>query len=101
MPSRTVAVGDIHGCARALTTLVEAVQPTAVDTLIPLGDFIDRGPDSCGVLRLLIALRQRCRLIPILGNHEATLLAARSDAWSLRFWLSCGGSATLDSYGAG
>jgi serine/threonine protein phosphatase 1 len=49
----------------------------------------------------LLALGKRCRLVPILGNHEGLLLAARSDDWALRFWLSCGGLATLDSYGAG
>jgi serine/threonine protein phosphatase 1 len=101
MLSRTIAIGDVHGCARALATLVGAVQPTTDDTLIPLGDVIDRGPDSRGVLEQLIALGPCCRLSPILGNHEEMLLAARSDDWSLRFWLACGGVATLDSYRAG
>jgi serine/threonine protein phosphatase 1 len=96
---RTIAIGDIHGCAAALAALVEAVRPGPDDTLVTLGDYIDRGPDSKGVLNQLIALAGWCRLVPLLGNHEELLLAARSDAWSLEFWLACGGRATLASYG--
>jgi serine/threonine protein phosphatase 1 len=98
---RTIAIGDIHGCALALAALVEAIQPAADDTLVPLGDYIDRGPDSRGVLDQLIALTERCRLIPLLGNHEEMLLAARSDRWALDLWLHCGGARTLASYGSG
>ncbi len=59
MAERTVAIGDIHGCSKALAALVEAVDPGPDDTLIPLGDYIDRGPDSRGVLDLLIDLESR------------------------------------------
>lgn len=45
MAGRTIAVGDIHGCADALAALVAAVHPTPADTLVPLGDVIDRGLD--------------------------------------------------------
>src|SRR5438105_4342673 len=101
MVARTFAIGDFHGCAAALAALLEAVRPGPNDTLVTLGDYIDRGPDSRGVLDQLIALAGRCRLVPLLGNHEELLLAARSDAWSLEFWLACGGRATLASYGQG
>lgn len=43
---RIIAVGDIHGCSVALATLIEAIQPTALDTLVFLGDYIDRGAVS-------------------------------------------------------
>jgi serine/threonine protein phosphatase 1 len=99
MPARVIAIGDIHGCSAALAVLVEAINPTSDDILIPLGDYLDRGLDSCGVLEQLIALADRCQLVPILGNHEEMLLAARTDAWALKFWLACGGVATLASYG--
>ncbi len=49
MTERIIAIGDIHGCANALATLLKAIQPTEQDTLVFLGDFIDRGPDSRGV----------------------------------------------------
>jgi serine/threonine protein phosphatase 1 len=47
---RTIAIGDVHGCARALAVLLDAIGPTQDDTLVPLGDFIDCGPDSRAVL---------------------------------------------------
>jgi hypothetical protein len=50
MPDRLIGIGDIHGCAKALASLVEAIQPTDLDTLIFLGDYIDPGPNSRGVL---------------------------------------------------
>jgi serine/threonine protein phosphatase 1 len=99
MAGRTVAIGDIHGCAAALAALVEAIHPGPEDTLVVLGDYIDRGPDSRGVLDQLIALAGRCRLVPLLGNHEEMLLAALSDREVLRGWLSCGGVEALLSYG--
>jgi serine/threonine protein phosphatase 1 len=51
MTERTIAIGDIHGCAVALARLVDAMRPEAGDTLVFLGDYIDRGPDSRGGAR--------------------------------------------------
>lgn len=99
MAGRTIAVGDVHGCSKALAALVKAIDPGPVDTLVPLGDYIDRGPDSCGVLDLLMTLETRCRLLPLLGNHEEMLVAAARDTNALRAWLSCGGVEALRSYG--
>jgi serine/threonine protein phosphatase 1 len=50
MTDRIIAIGDVHGCAKALATLLKAVQPTQQDTLVFLGDYIDRGPDSRSIL---------------------------------------------------
>lgn len=99
MPGRTIAIGDIHGCLDALAALIDAVGPGPEDTLITLGDHIDRGPDSRGVLDQLIALAGRCRLVPLLGDHEEMLLDALRDTAALRRWLTCGGAETLRSYG--
>jgi serine/threonine protein phosphatase 1 len=99
MAGRTIAIGDIHGCPKALAALVEAIAPGSQDTLVTLGDYIDRGPDSRGVLDLLIALAGRCRLVPLLGNHEELLLDALRDISNLRRWLADGGVDTLRSYG--
>ena len=98
--ARTIAIGDIHGCSIALKRLLEAIDPQPEDTIIPLGDFIDRGIDSKGVLEQLIELESRCRLVPLLGNHEEMLLGARQGRSDLQFFLACGGDATLDSYGS-
>ena len=99
MPGRTIAVGDIHGCSDALTALVDAINPTREDTVIPLGDYIDRGPNSRTVIDQLLDLSGRCRLIPLLGNHEEALLDALRDVSTLRRWLALGGADTLRSYG--
>ena len=101
MSARTIAIGDIHGCAVALFALLDRLQPTPRDTIVLLGDYVDRGPDSRAVLERLIALTGQCTVVPILGNHEEMLLAARSDADALQGWLRCGGVATVDSYGQG
>jgi serine/threonine protein phosphatase 1 len=79
MPPRTIAVGDVHGCSKALKALVDAIEPTPRDTIVMLGDYVNRGPDSHGVLDALADLRRRCRLVPILGNHDEGLLQSR--AW--------------------
>jgi serine/threonine protein phosphatase 1 len=99
MAGRTIAIGDIHGCLDALDALIEALGPGPEDTLVTLGDHIDRGPDSRGVLDRLLALARRCRLVPLLGNHEEMLAAALGDLTALRRWLTMGGADTLRSYG--
>jgi serine/threonine protein phosphatase 1 len=98
---RTLALGDIHGCSIALDRLLQAVAPTPDDLLIALGDYIDRGPDSKGVLDRLIALRRTHRLIALVGNHEEMLLDAAFDPEKSRnsLWRGCGGNQTLASYG--
>lgn len=96
---RTIAIGDIHGCRDALAALIDAIAPAAEDTLVTLGDYIDRGTDSRGVLDYLIALAGRCGLVPLLGNHEEALLDALRDSTTLRRWLTLGGGDTLRSYG--
>jgi serine/threonine protein phosphatase 1 len=95
---RQLAIGDIHGCARALVALARAVDFRDDDVVITLGDYIDRGPNSYAVLDWLIAIQQRVRLIPLMGNHEVMLLRARESREKLGHWLECGGKATLASY---
>ncbi len=98
---RIITIGDIHGCSTALKTLIEAIQPTTLDTLVFLGDYIDRGPDSKVVIERVIALAEHCQVVPILGNHEEMLLAALEGKDNLRYWLKFGGKETLGSYSAG
>src|SRR5687768_14925169 len=71
---RTLAIGDIHGCSKALDTLLKLVNLAADDQLIALGDYINRGPDSIGVLNRLIEIHSSGRLIALCGNHEQMLL---------------------------
>src|SRR5215218_9933805 len=98
--ARTIAIGDIHGCSAALHALLDAIRPRPEDIIVPLGDYINRGPDTRGVLDRLIDLGRRCRLVPVLGNHDQMLLEARSGLHPTT-WLGMGGIATLDSYGEG
>ena len=75
MPTpRTIAISDIHGCLAALDTLLAAIEPQPADTLVLLGDYIDRGPHSRGVIERLLALQQKCHLVPLLGNHDEMML---------------------------
>lgn len=98
MGARTIAIGDIHGCRAALEALLAAVDPRPDDTIVTLGDYIDRGPDSRGTIERLLALRSQVKLVALKGNHEAMLLAAL-DGKDTSAWLEFGGKETLASYG--
>jgi serine/threonine protein phosphatase 1 len=95
---RLLAIGDIHGCSLALDTLLEMVGPRDDDRLVTLGDYVDRGPDSRGVLHRLLALHRTGRLVPLRGNHDVMMLQARH-RFDTPMWLACGGAQTLTSYG--
>ena len=96
---RTIAIGDVHGCSAALDALLDAIAPTPRDLIVTLGDYVDRGPDSRGVIDRLIDLSARCRLKPLLGNHELLMLGAIDDPAEIDFWFECGGRQTVQSYG--
>ena len=98
---RVLAIGDIHGCDVALATLLEGLKPKADDVVVMLGDAIDRGPDSRGVLDRLLDLQDRCQLVCITGNHEQMLLESLDGDMPIHEWLIHGGAETLDSYGHG
>jgi serine/threonine protein phosphatase 1 len=101
MRPRTIAIGDVHGCSRALEALLAAIGPRPDDVIVTLGDYVNRGPDSRGVLERLIVLERQCNLVPLLGNHDQYLLAAIAGESGVVFdWLDMGGVATLASYGA-
>jgi serine/threonine protein phosphatase 1 len=97
---RTLAIGDIHGCDVALTTLLEQVAPRPEDRLVFLGDYIDRGPASREVVESLLNLKKESRTVFLRGNHEAMILDAREDALKANVWQSYGGFEALISYHA-
>jgi serine/threonine protein phosphatase 1 len=102
------AVGDVHGrrdlLDRLLTWLIEdfnAAGPRVEGFLVLLGDYVDRGPDSKGVLDRLSTLALPQRLTPVLlrGNHEQMLTEALTDPERASVWGRLGGAATMLSYG--
>jgi serine/threonine protein phosphatase 1 len=103
-PGRIFAIGDIHGCAEKLNTLLERLPPGwERDTLVFLGDFIDRGPDSKQVIATLCRLRQQgIKVVGLLGNHEYLLREYQhsGDPLLLPYLRANGIEATLKSYGA-
>jgi serine/threonine protein phosphatase 1 len=99
MSGRIIAIGDIHGHAMALAALIRLIKLQSGDTLVTLGDYVDRGPDSKGVLDQLIALEDQCHLAPLMGNHEAMMLGAREGRSDFKSWTTFGGDFALESYG--
>ena len=95
---RHLAIGDIHGCINALTMLVDFVAPQTDDTIVTLGDYVDRGPDSRAVLDFIIELGKSHHLVALRGNHEIMMLDSREKKSWFDAWMSYGGDATLRSY---
>jgi serine/threonine protein phosphatase 1 len=100
----TYAVGDVHGSLDKLKVLIEACRQHADGRALQfvfLGDYIDRGPDSAGVVRFMMRLQDELgdRLIALRGNHEAFVLGLLDGVVPLGLWLRNGGAETLASYG--
>ncbi len=73
MTGRTIAIGDIHGCHQEFTALLQRLEPTSEDTLVLLGDLVNRGPNS----RRVLDIAREVKAICLLGNHELRLLEHR------------------------
>lgn len=94
------AIGDIHGCAEELVELIAALPLTENSTIVTLGDYVDRGPDTRGVIETLLALRERHHVVCLRGNHEELFLDYLDhddEKHAAKFVLN-GGGATLRSY---
>src|SRR5262245_53219663 len=88
----TFAVGDVHGCLDKLERLVRACEAHAVARparFVFLGDYIDRGPDSAGVVEFLMRRRaaQPGAVICLRGNHEQLAIDAHDDPRAVPLWL--------------
>lgn len=101
---RAYAVGDVHGRADLFAALIEAIEHDdaargpARSQFILLGDLVDRGPDSAGVVRMARAWQARRGARLIAGNHEEMFLLALEDPGTLRHFLRYGGRETALSY---
>ena len=102
---RVYAIGDIHGRLDLLQALSSKLRddlhdaPSESSIIVMLGDYIDRGPHSAGVIDWLLAGDMPAPIIALRGNHEATLLDFLADASVLDNWRHFGGLETLASYG--
>lgn len=96
---RTLAIGDVHGCLTALETLLSLVAPSSDDRVVFLGDYVDRGQDSRGVIKRILGLQEHANVTTLRGNHELLMLEARDFPAREESWRNLGGEATLLSYG--
>jgi serine/threonine protein phosphatase 1 len=104
-------VGDVHGCADRLRTLHReiardlALRPAAQPTVVHIGDYVDRGPDSAQVIATLLAPFPAAgespgpRIVNLMGNHEEMMLLALDQPELAPHWLMNGGDASLESWG--
>ena len=101
MINRKIAISDIHGCCKTFNALLKLLQYGIDDELYLLGDYIDRGPDSKGVIDYIWALKKEGHLVHCLkGNHEQMMLNASFEGNTSDHWTRNGGQATLASFGA-
>ena len=100
---RTLVVGDIHGKLELFNLLLEKMEYRAgEDRLILIGDLVDRGENSRGVVARAIELKREApnNVVVLRGNHEAMMLAALShpEGEQAELWYYNGGIETLQSY---
>lgn len=95
-----IAIGDIHGCSKTLKLLLDRLDDEFGDSRVYvfIGDYVDRGPDSKGVIDLLLDFRKSHDCVFLRGNHDAMLLNYQADKSWVQ-WFDNGGATTIDSYG--
>lgn len=102
-PKKIFAIGDIHGCAEELRALIRKLPLDQNSVLLFLGDYVDRGPDSRGVIDTVLDLSEIYEVIALRGNHEwlfSQYLADPDNPVAMGNFIFNGGSATLASYSA-
>lgn len=101
--SRTYVIPDIHGRFDLLSAALHGVHAHAAGnggTLVMLGDYVDKGPDSSKVIaRLRRGMPWGWTFVPLKGNHDAMMISARRDPTTMAYWLEHGGVAVVESYG--
>ncbi len=95
---RKFAIGDIHGCLDKLEDLLGKIDPRPDDRLIFLGDYIDRGENTKGVIDALINRSSHCKCIFLRGNHEDMLIEYMAFGSNRGMFRANGGDMTVLSY---
>lgn len=88
---RTFAIGDVHGCVASLKKLVDWVNPKKGDVVVMLGDYVDRGPNSQGVIDYLLDWKSKAKLVLLKGNHEQIMEEATKSSEHFGYWCDVGG----------
>lgn len=96
---RYIAITDIHGELRKLESVLEQIETRPDDIFVFMGDYIDRGPNSKGVVERVIAQSETHQCIYLIGSHEYALLHAKQDDYYNYLFWNYGGPATVKSYG--
>ena len=97
--SRLIGISDIHGEYEKLKILLDMISPSQEDTIIFMGDYIDRGAKSKEVVDLVISMENICNCVYLMGSHEYALLNSKDDEYYNYLFWNYGGDATAKSYG--
>lgn len=96
---RIIGISDIHGEYEKLCRVLEKIAPKKDDTIVFMGDYIDRGKKSREVVDKIIGMKNVCNCVYLTGSHEYAMLHAKSDEYYNYLFWNYGGDATAESYG--
>lgn len=97
--ARLIGISDIHGEYEKLCSVLEQISPQKDDTIVFMGDYIDRGAKSREVVDKIISMQDICHCVYLIGSHEYAMMhAPTDDYYNYLFW-NYGGDATAKSYG--
>ena len=98
--SKIIGITDIHGEYDKLCAVIDQLDINKEDTIIFMGDYIDRGPKSKEVIEKVLELQNYCNCVYLIGSHEYAMLHAKqNEYYDYLFW-NYGGDTTVDSYGS-
>lgn len=97
--SRIIGISDIHGEYEKLCSVLDNVSPQSDDTIVFMGDYIDRGLKSREVVDKIIDMQNVCNCVYLIGSHEYAMLHAPSDDYYNYLFWNYGGDKTAQSYG--
>jgi serine/threonine protein phosphatase 1 len=99
--NRIFAIGDLHGCSLTFRKLIlEKIDLQKEDDLYLLGDYVDRGPDSKGVIDFILELKEKgFKVHTLRGNHDQMMMDSGKNKGHFRDWVENGGKETLKSFG--
>ncbi len=96
---RLIGISDIHGELEKLCIVLEKLDLQKDDTIVFMGDYIDRGAKSCQVVDKILSMKDICNCVYLKGSHEYAMLHSNlDDYYNYLFW-NYGGDATVESYG--